>query len=89
MGMFVGMTQMIFNAELSDRTGHLSIKQQIKATIRSESESTSVADHIAKTMEKKYEKTVKASEKRRRFIGPFMAHFDEAQITCVSSGEQL
>jgi hypothetical protein len=62
-GMFVGTTQMAFAAELSDRTGNVNIREQIKATIRDESESTNVADKVAKTLEKKYEKTLKASEK--------------------------
>jgi hypothetical protein len=63
-GMFVGTTQMVFNMELSDRTGSVSIKEQVKATVRGESESTNVADKVAKTLEKKYEKAVKASEKK-------------------------
>jgi hypothetical protein len=63
-GMFIGTTQMVFNMELSDRTGNVDIKEQVKATIRGESESTNVADKVAKTLEKKYDKAVKASEKK-------------------------
>jgi hypothetical protein len=63
-GMFVGTTQMIFNAELKDRTGKMNINEPIKATIRSETESTAVADSIAKALKKKYEKAVKADEKK-------------------------
>lgn len=63
MGMFVGTTQMVFDVKLSDRTGGVSIERQVKATIRDESESTNVADKIAKSFEKRFEKAVKASEK--------------------------
>ncbi|SEC15003.1 hypothetical protein [Terriglobus roseus] len=58
-GMFVGTTQMVFDAELSDRTDKVKIKEQIKTTVRGEGESTSVADHVAKTLVKKYEKALK------------------------------
>jgi len=63
-GMFVGTTQMTFDAELSDRTDRINIKEQVKSTIRGENESTKVADQIAKSLKKKYEKAVKASEKK-------------------------
>jgi hypothetical protein len=65
-GMFVGTTQMVFSAELSDRTGKLKIEEQIKTTVRGESESTSVADSVAKSLVKKYEKAVKENEKKER-----------------------
>jgi len=65
-GMFVGTTQMIFDAELSDRSGSINIKEELKSTIRGENESTSVADQVAKKLEKKYEKAVKASVKQSR-----------------------
>lgn len=63
-GMFVGTTQMVFNMELSDRTGNVNMKEQVKATVRGESESTNVADKVAKTLGKKFEKAVKTSEKK-------------------------
>jgi len=63
-GMFVGTTQMVFNMELSDGTAKTDTKEQVKATIRGESESTNVADKVAKTLEKKYEKVVKTNEKK-------------------------
>jgi len=65
-GMFVGTTQMTFDAELIDRTGNVNIKQQVKSTIRGEFESTNVADQIAKKLVKKFEKATKASEKKAR-----------------------
>jgi hypothetical protein len=65
-GMFVGTTQMVFTMELSDRIGNAGIKEQVKATIRGESESTTVADKVAKTLEKKCERAVNASEKKAR-----------------------
>lgn len=65
-GMFVGTTQMVFNVQLTDRTGALAINEQLKTTVRGEGESTNVADHVAKSLEKKYEKAVKAAAKKAR-----------------------
>ncbi|CAN5586098.1 hypothetical protein BH10ACI4_BH10ACI4_08920 [soil metagenome] len=65
-GMFVGTTQMVFDAELSDRTGIVKIKEQVKTTVRGEKESTNVADSVAKTLVKKYEKAVKVADKEAR-----------------------
>lgn len=63
-GMFVGTTQIAFNAQLTDRTGELAINEELKTTIRGEGESTNVADHVAKSLQKKYEKAVKAAAKK-------------------------
>ena len=63
-GLFVGTTQLVFDAQLSDRTGNVSIDEEIKATVRGDSESTNVADKVAKSLEKKYEKAAKTSEKK-------------------------
>jgi hypothetical protein len=63
-GMFVGTTQFVFKAQLTDRTGQLAIDDELKTTIRGDGESTDVADHIAKSLEKKYEKAVKAAAKK-------------------------
>jgi hypothetical protein len=62
-GMFVGTTQMVFDAELSDRTDKVKIKEQLKTTVRGEGESTNVADNVAKTLVKKYEKALKKVDK--------------------------
>lgn len=58
-GMFVGTTQMVFDAELSDRIDKVKIKEQLKTTVRGEGESTGVADTVAKTLVKKFEKALK------------------------------
>ncbi|RRA49611.1 hypothetical protein [Acidipila sp. EB88] len=63
-GMFVGTTQIAFNAQLTDRTGQLAINEAVKSTLRGEGESTDVADHVAKSLEKKYEKALKAADKK-------------------------
>lgn len=62
-GMFVGTTQMVFNAELTDRAGKLAINEEVKTTMRGEGESTDVADRVAKSLKKKYERAVKAASK--------------------------
>lgn len=63
-GMFVGTTQLVFTAQVEDRQGAISINEQMKTTIRGESESTNVADHAAKTLVKKYEKALRQVDKQ-------------------------
>jgi len=53
-GMFVGTTQMKFDATFTDASGKLNTHEEIKATVRGESESTNVADSVAKTVTKHY-----------------------------------
>jgi len=60
-GMFVGTTQMVFNVELVDRMGAANFKKEVKATVRGESESTNVADKVAKSIAKDCGKTIKKS----------------------------
>lgn len=62
-GMFVGTTQMTFDATIHDASGKLNASEQIKSTIRGESESTNVADHVAKTLAKRYTTVLKAASK--------------------------
>jgi len=61
-GLFVGTTQMTFDATFTNASGSLNAEQQIKATVRGESESTTVADGIAKTIAKHYTQAVKHSQ---------------------------
>jgi len=58
-GNFVGTTQMKFDVIFSDSSGRLNETKEIKATIRGESESTNVADKIAKSIAKRYSKLLK------------------------------
>jgi hypothetical protein len=53
-GMFVGTTQMKLDVTFADALGKLNTSEQITATIRGESESTNVADHVAKSIAKRY-----------------------------------
>jgi hypothetical protein len=53
-GMFVGTTQMTFDATFTDARGQLNKGEQVKATVRGESESTNVADGVAKSLAKHY-----------------------------------
>jgi hypothetical protein len=62
-GMFVGTTQMKFDATFTDASGKLNTSEQITATMRGESESTNVADHIAKNLAKHYAVAVKDAGK--------------------------
>lgn len=62
-GMFVGTTQMTFDATFTDASGKLDSHQQIKATVRGETESTSVADTVAKSLAKHYSSVKKEFEK--------------------------
>jgi hypothetical protein len=58
-GMFVGTTQMNFNVTFSDASGRLDTGLPIKVTVRGESESTNVADGVAKKIAKQYAKELK------------------------------
>ncbi len=62
-GMFVGTTQMTFDVTFTDASGNLNISKQIKATMRGESESTNVADHVAKSLAKHYAAALKNADK--------------------------
>ncbi|MBB5057047.1 hypothetical protein HDF16_001732 [Granulicella aggregans] len=62
-GFFVGTTQMKFDATFTRATGSVIGTEQIKATIRGESESTNVADHLAKSLAKRYTAAVERSWK--------------------------
>jgi hypothetical protein len=62
-GMFVGTTQMKFNVTFTDASGKLNTSQQITATMRGESESTNVADHVARSLAKHYATALKNADK--------------------------
>jgi len=64
-GFFVGTTQMSFNANITDVSGQLNVTEQLKATVRGESESKNVADSVAKKLAKRYSVAVKNFEKVR------------------------
>lgn len=53
-GEFVGTTQMKFDVTITDAPGKLNIRKKITTTMRGETESTDVADHVAKTVAKHY-----------------------------------
>jgi hypothetical protein len=62
-GIFVGTTQMKFNVSFTDASGKLNTTEQITATIRGENESTTVADHVAKSIAKHYAAALKNVDK--------------------------
>jgi hypothetical protein len=62
-GMFVGTTQMTFDANFTDASGRLDAHRQVKATVRGESESTNVAEGVARSLAKHYASTQKEFEK--------------------------
>lgn len=62
-GMFVGTTQMKFDVTFTDASGKLNTSEQIMATMRGESESTNVADHVAKSLAKHYVAALKNAGK--------------------------
>jgi hypothetical protein len=62
-GMFVGTTQMKFDVTFTDASGRLNTSEQITATMRGESESTNVADHVAKSLAKHYATALKNAGK--------------------------
>ena len=62
-GMFVGTTQMKFDVTFTDNSEKLESSEQITATMRGESESTNVADQIAKHLAKHYATALRNSGK--------------------------
>ena len=62
-GFFVGTTQMKFDVTFTDASGRVNATEQIAATIRGESDSTNVADHLAKNVAKHYARLVKKTER--------------------------
>ena len=62
-GMFVGTTQMKFDVTFADSMNKLNTSEQITATMRGESESTDVADHLAKSLAKHYVTALKKADK--------------------------
>lgn len=59
LGLFMGSTQMTFDVTYDDAAAHVHKTEQIKATVRSQSENTDVADGVAKKLSKEYGKLLK------------------------------
>jgi stress response protein YsnF len=57
-GMFVGTTQMSASVRITDEGRNLNSVEEIKSSVRDQSESIAVADKIAKTVTKRYESAV-------------------------------
>ncbi|MDR3745929.1 MAG: hypothetical protein P4K80_07360, partial [Acidobacteriaceae bacterium] len=74
-GMFVGTTQMVFDATISDATGKLNLHKETKATVRGETESTNVANEIAKKLTKQF------SAARKKVAGRNLAKGPEARVS--------
>jgi len=58
-GYFVETTQIKFDVTISDASGRINNKEEIKATTRGQTESTNVADSFAKSVAKRYSKLLK------------------------------
>jgi hypothetical protein len=69
-GFFAGTTQMAFNVTITDASGKLNVNEQVKATVRGESESKNVADGVAKNLAKRYAVALKQFEKTKTMAGP-------------------
>ena len=69
-GFFVGTTQMKLDVTFTDAAGRLQTSQEIQATMRGESESTNVADHVAKSVAKKYAAVLKDLAERSSHQSP-------------------
>ena len=61
LGMFLSTTQMTFSVTYGDLSTGLKKSEEIKASIRSQSESTGVADAVAKKLAKQYRAIVKTA----------------------------
>jgi hypothetical protein len=63
-GMLLGTTQMTFDTTFNDVSGSVDLHKQVKGTKRGESESTNVAESVAKSIAKQYGYVLKEAEKR-------------------------
>ena len=61
-GMFVGTTHIAFDFNLTDASGRLNQNEEIKTSMRMQSESTAVADMFAKSLAKRYVASLKKEE---------------------------
>ncbi|MFL6428968.1 MAG: hypothetical protein ACJ71S_12040 [Acidobacteriaceae bacterium] len=60
-GFFAGTTQMTFDTSITDASGKVNMQEQVKATVRGESESTNVAANVANKIAKQYSMALKRS----------------------------
>jgi len=58
-GFFAKTTQMVFNTTITDASGRLNKTEPLKATVRGESESLTIADGVAKKLAKLYANDLK------------------------------
>lgn len=58
-GFFAKTTQMVFNATITDASGRLNKTEPLKAKVRGESESLTIADGVAKRLAKLYANDLK------------------------------
>lgn len=58
-GFFVGTTQITFDTTITDASGRVNERAQVKATVRGESESMTVATSVAKKLTKHYSAVLK------------------------------
>ena len=65
-GMFAGTTQMTFDVTFADVPGRGVVHEQVKATVRGESESTTVADGVAKNLAKRFSSAKKGFDQADR-----------------------
>lgn len=60
-GFFASTTQMTFDTSITDASGKAILQEQVKATVRGESESTNVAANVADKIAKQYSIALKKS----------------------------
>jgi len=73
-GMFVGTTQLAFDFNVRDASGRLDQSQEIKTSMRMQSESTAVADLFAKSLAKHYVASLKKEEPTTKQTYPASAN---------------
>jgi hypothetical protein len=69
-GFFAGTTQMAVRANITDASGRLNVTDQIKVTVRGESQSQNLADGVATKLAKYYASSIKQYEKNRSADAP-------------------
>lgn len=69
-GFFAGTTQMNFHVMMSDQAGLWQVNDDVKATVRGESESKNIADSVAKNIAKRYAQERVKFEKSQIVFSP-------------------
>jgi len=86
-GFFAGTTQMNFHVTMSDQAGMWNVNDDVKATVRGESESKNIADSVAKNVAKRYASERAKFEKSQIVFTPTVKSNSQTQLSAAQRHE--